>query len=313
MLSPPSRMWSPTATRSQRERAVLLADRDEPEVGGAAADVAHQHDVADLHAACARRRPARRARRRTPPAALRAACTLRQAGLRAPPRRSARGPPRRTRRHGQQHVLLGERRVVVAVRVRPRPRAGARGSRADASTRARRGDTSSGRLPRQDVGGRGRRPRARATTSPTPPAGPESRRRACARARRPPRRPRRPRAARAPRPRSPPDPAGTGTTAGACGAATSPGLTSCGDALHIGAASSPALVSTSASAQFVVPRSMPTMNRASTSADFHLGRRHDLPRSRGGQAAAAPAGRRASRGGARCRGSSPAGPRCRRA
>ena len=30
----------------ERQRALLLVDRDQGEVGGAAADVAHQHDVA---------------------------------------------------------------------------------------------------------------------------------------------------------------------------------------------------------------------------------------------------------------------------
>ena len=48
MLSPPSRMCSPTATRSRRELAVLFGDGDQGEVGGAAADVDDQDQVADL-------------------------------------------------------------------------------------------------------------------------------------------------------------------------------------------------------------------------------------------------------------------------
>ena len=56
MLSPPSRMWSPTATRVSDEVAGLLADGDQREVGGAAADVADQDDVADLDLLAPRRR-----------------------------------------------------------------------------------------------------------------------------------------------------------------------------------------------------------------------------------------------------------------
>ena len=48
MLSPPSRMWSPTARRGQDEVARLLADGDQGEVGRAAADVADEDEVADL-------------------------------------------------------------------------------------------------------------------------------------------------------------------------------------------------------------------------------------------------------------------------
>ena len=41
-------MWSPTATRVSASWPGLFADGDQREVGGAAADVADQHDVADL-------------------------------------------------------------------------------------------------------------------------------------------------------------------------------------------------------------------------------------------------------------------------
>ncbi len=45
MLSPPSRMCSPTATRSSAVRR-LLGDGDQREIGGAAADIDDQHEVA---------------------------------------------------------------------------------------------------------------------------------------------------------------------------------------------------------------------------------------------------------------------------
>ena len=108
MLSPPSRMCSPTATRSSRSSPALLGDGNQGEVGRAAADVAHEHEIADAHAA-RQRRPAPRSTRRTPPAAPRAASRAR--GRR--PRRhapSARAPPRRT--------------TQAPSAARPRPRGG---------------------------------------------------------------------------------------------------------------------------------------------------------------------------------------------
>ena len=50
MLSPPSRMCSPTATRSSVSSPRLLGDGDQREVGGAAADIHHQNQIAHVHA-----------------------------------------------------------------------------------------------------------------------------------------------------------------------------------------------------------------------------------------------------------------------
>ena len=78
----------------EREVAIALADRDQAEIGRAAADVAHEHEIADADPPPPADRPARRARHRTRPAALRAAsrargrhCAPRAASARAPPRR----------------------------------------------------------------------------------------------------------------------------------------------------------------------------------------------------------------------------------
>ena len=72
ILSPPSRMCSPTATRSSASSPSLLRHRDQREIGGAAADIDHQDQVAQP--ARARASPdAARSRRRRRPAALRAA------------------------------------------------------------------------------------------------------------------------------------------------------------------------------------------------------------------------------------------------
>ena len=46
MLSPPSRMWSPTATRLSAQFAVALRNGDQGEVGSAAADIHHQNQIA---------------------------------------------------------------------------------------------------------------------------------------------------------------------------------------------------------------------------------------------------------------------------
>ena len=80
----------------ERQLAALLAHGDQGEVGGAAADVADQDDVADRELP-ARQRVAvwRRSRRRTRPAAPRAASPA-AARRRARPARSARARPRRT-------------------------------------------------------------------------------------------------------------------------------------------------------------------------------------------------------------------------
>ena len=57
----------------EHQVAGFVLDGDQGEVGRPAADVAHQDDVAGLDASCAIFRPGERARRRTQPAALRAA------------------------------------------------------------------------------------------------------------------------------------------------------------------------------------------------------------------------------------------------
>ena len=57
----------------EREVAVLLGDGDQGEVGRAAADVADEDQIADVDAAAPAVADARRARRRKPPAAPRAA------------------------------------------------------------------------------------------------------------------------------------------------------------------------------------------------------------------------------------------------
>ena len=48
MLSPPSKMCSPTATRSSCRSPACFGDGDQREVGGAAADIDHQHQIAVL-------------------------------------------------------------------------------------------------------------------------------------------------------------------------------------------------------------------------------------------------------------------------
>ena len=53
MLSPPSRMWSPTATRVSSSSPSCSRDGDQREVGRAAADVDDEDDVAGLRPACA--------------------------------------------------------------------------------------------------------------------------------------------------------------------------------------------------------------------------------------------------------------------
>ena len=198
---------------AQRERAALLADRDEAEVGGAAADVAHQHEVADLHALApgvALRGEPRVERRLR----LFEEAHARQAGLRALPGASAPGPPRRTRR-ARSRAPPGRRAPRRRRRARAATRApGAPGTRADANTGDTR-RTSSGRLPRQDVGGpvhaRVREPRLRRRHQAGRILGAALAReladhRVGLAA---------PTATRSPRPQNPPDPAGTGTTAGA--------------------------------------------------------------------------------------------------
>ena len=51
MLSPPSRMWSPTATRFSVSSPFSSETIDQAEIRGAAAHVAHQDQVADLDSA----------------------------------------------------------------------------------------------------------------------------------------------------------------------------------------------------------------------------------------------------------------------
>ena len=148
MLSPPSRMWSPTATRVELELAALLGDGDQREVGGAAADVDDEDHVADAAPACARRRRAARARRRTRPAAPRAASTLREPGLlRGLDRQLARGGVER-RGHGERR-RPARRAASSGNCVVPGARAGARGSAREASSGETRA-TSSGACQRQD-------------------------------------------------------------------------------------------------------------------------------------------------------------------
>ena len=147
---------------AQRERAALLADRDEAEVGGAAAHVAHQHQVAHLHAlapgVALRGEP--RVERRL---GLFEEAHARQAGLRRRPQRQLPGLLVERGGHGHEHLLVGERRVVAAARVLPR----ARQVRQVARRRehGRHAANIVRRLPRQDVGGpvhaRVREPRLR--------------------------------------------------------------------------------------------------------------------------------------------------------
>ena len=159
----------------------------------------------------------------------------------------------------------------------------------------------------------GSRRRTTATTSPTRRASPGSRRLACARALR-----RsltgtvgpwqRQAARREVRPRS----AGTGTTAAASVTATSCGFTSCGiSRTSIDGRSSPGSALTAASAQLVVPRSIPTMKRGATRVGLSGFRRlrPRLARQSGGlpahRAPGAARGTTASRGGAARRGTGP--------
>ena len=103
---------------AQRERTVLLADRDEAEVGGPASHVAHQDQVAHLHAlapgVALRGEP--RVERRL---GLFEEAHARQASLRRRPERQR--PRLLVERggHGHEHLLVGERRVVAPVRVLP--------------------------------------------------------------------------------------------------------------------------------------------------------------------------------------------------
>ena len=114
MLSPPSRMWSPTATRSSSRSPVALEHGDQREVGGAAADVDDQDDVADR--TCLRQRaaaglePAVERRLRLFEQRQRAVA----GGLGGLDRQLARGRVER-RRDRHHHVLLGERRLGVRV------------------------------------------------------------------------------------------------------------------------------------------------------------------------------------------------------
>ena len=146
----------------ERQVAIALVHRNQAEVGGAAAHVAHQHEVAHLHAlapgVALRGEP--RVERRL---GLFEEAHARQAGLRRCPERQRPGLLVERGGHGHEHLVVGERRVVAAVRVLPRasqvrqvPRRREHGRHAANVVRG---------LPRQDVGGpvhaRVRQPRLR--------------------------------------------------------------------------------------------------------------------------------------------------------
>ena len=167
----------------ERQVAVAFADRDQAEVGRAAADVADQHEIADLHAAP----PA--VAERVEPGVERGLRLFEQRDLLEP--RGAGGAQRQLagllverRGHGQQHVLLRQRQRGIALRRHPdrRPRPDVAGTRPThrparcAGPRRARPTAGSARS--------GSPRRATATTSPRRPAAPDSRRRAAARARR---------------------------------------------------------------------------------------------------------------------------------
>ncbi len=94
ILSPPSRICSPTATRSSASSPSWFRHRDQREIRGAAADIDHQNQVARSRPVRASR-DAARSTRRTRPAALRAASHSRTRLLR-PLAASAPARPRRT-------------------------------------------------------------------------------------------------------------------------------------------------------------------------------------------------------------------------
>ncbi len=162
------------------------------------------------------------------------------------------------RRHGEQHLLLGERELG--------PLDAASHARAQVREVARRGVDRRDlrhllrRAPGQDRRRCGSTPAYDSQDLADATRRPDSRRRACARARR--RRLRRlgPTAAPGCPAGKSARPAGRGTTGSSERAATSPGLTSCGmSCTWIGTPLRRA-PRRPASAQLVVPRSMPTMN-----------------------------------------------------
>ena len=99
------------ADRGAREAVAVGVDVDQREVGRAAADVEHQHALAGLRAAAFAPSPRRRSTRRTPPAAPRAARPADSPRFAAACSVSSRAASSNDRRHGDQHFLLGERRV----------------------------------------------------------------------------------------------------------------------------------------------------------------------------------------------------------
>ena len=228
MLSPPSRMWSPTATRSSCRSPSRFAHGDQREVAGAAADVDDQDHVADLHLL------AEAAARAGDPAVERGLRLLEQHRLgqarepRGLGRQLARGRIER-RRHRDRHELLARA---------ARPACSWSQARAQVLEVAHRG------LERRDLAHLGRRTRAAgsaradrrpdgtASSSRSTPGATRS----CCRARAPPRRPRdrvgcpghgkRQRARLAARSGA----AGTGTTASSGRASTWPGAITCGTA-----------------------------------------------------------------------------------
>ena len=128
--------------RGRARAAVLLADRDEGEVGGAAADVAHQDQVADLHALAPVVALRGRATRRTPPAALRAGARPASRPP-PPPGASARGPPRRTTR-ARSPAPPGRRALRRRRRARAATREPGAPGTAPTRTRATRGERRPG-------------------------------------------------------------------------------------------------------------------------------------------------------------------------
>ena len=253
-----------------REAVAVRVDVDQREVGRAAADVEHEHALAGARA-LGRRSRRDRSTRRTRPAAPRAARPADSPACAAACSVSSRAASSNDAGHGDEHFLLGERRVgmLVVPRLADVPRAPAP---------ARRPATASGRRCRPTAGSPrcDRRRGGTATTSPTRSCATPCARPGCARARRRPAAARRRRRLRIALARG----AGRHGSAVSCGArsmsparytndgscrrgATSPGATSCGTS-NTRTRGSAAAVSTYATAELVVPRSMPIRYRAGT-------------------------------------------------
>ena len=248
----------------EREVAAVVANLDQREVGRAAADVAHEHDVAGLQI-LAPRLAARREVRVERGLRLLEQRDLVEAGLARRDDRQLARDRIEARGHGDEHLLLVGRLVgirVVPRRAQVREVARRRVDRRDALAalpsprRARAARRETAAPARCD-----RSPGCTATTSPTRPADAAARRRDRARTCRP-------RSAAAPTTAAA---AARGVTSCSLGSsrndgsvgrsATSPGPTTCViDCATAGASSLAA-----ASAEFVVPRSMPRICHAESS------------------------------------------------